>query len=263
MGYGQTFEDVNKINTPDSVSYPWGTLTNGTKTGRYALYRVVLDAGGVQPLHFHPQGAGRLFVASGDVIFRSLDIEGQLKVCRVPEGKVVPIPAHLVYGLSSEGRAVAYFAGDPVDDLRAVPVETRAAAVAAVKALGAVAPGGEDTSDVREKYWGRIETFCTGDTSAKRLLVLKDAKGSMEFHVEKTETYWVHSGLLKVGLRVGRAENRSFLLKAGESYDIYPGVMHLRTAIEDTVIIEAGTRDSDADSHLVEDGQTYTHIDSV
>ena len=37
--------------------------------------------------------------------------------------------------------------------------------------------------------------------------------------------------------------------------------MHMRMALEDTVIIEASTKDSDADSFLVEDGQTYRHIE--
>ena len=38
--------------------------------------------------------------------------------------------------------------------------------------------------------------------------------------------------------------------------------MHMRMGLEDTVIIEVSTRDNDADSYLVEDGQTYSHIDS-
>jgi D-lyxose ketol-isomerase len=48
---------------------------------------------------------------------------------------------------------------------------------------------------------------------------------------------------------------------AGESYDVRPGVMHMRIGLEDTVIIEVSTRDSDSDSYLVEDGQTYHHVD--
>jgi len=37
--------------------------------------------------------------------------------------------------------------------------------------------------------------------------------------------------------------------------------MHMRMAMEDTVIIEASTRDDDGDSYLVEDGQTYRHVE--
>jgi hypothetical protein len=51
-------------------------------------------------------------------------------------------------------------------------------------------------------------------------------------------------------------------MKAGESCDVRPGVMHMRMGIEDTVILEVSTRGSDSDSYLVEDGQTYQHIDA-
>ena len=36
----------------------------------------------------------------------------------------------------------------------------------------------------------------------------------------------------------------------------------MRMGLEDTVILEVSTRDSDADSYLVEDGQMYRHIDA-
>ena len=37
--------------------------------------------------------------------------------------------------------------------------------------------------------------------------------------------------------------------------------MHMRIALEDTVIIEFSTLDDDGDSHIVEDGKTYKHIE--
>jgi mannose-6-phosphate isomerase-like protein (cupin superfamily) len=120
---------------------------------------------------------------------------------------------------------------------------------------------GKPTTDVREKYWGRIESIFSGEIAAKRIFVQKGGQGSLEFHVEKRETYYIHSGLVRVGLRIGRAENRSIVMRPGESYDMQPGVMHLRIGLEDSVIIEVSTRDSDSDSYLVEDGQTYRHID--
>jgi mannose-6-phosphate isomerase-like protein (cupin superfamily) len=91
--------------------------------------------------------------------------------------------------------------------------------------------------------------------------VRKGSQGSLEYHVEKRETYYIHSGLVRVGLRIGRAENRSIVMGPGESYDVRPGLMHLRIGLEDSVILEVSTRDSDSDSYLVEDGQTYRHID--
>jgi len=35
----------------------------------------------------------------------------------------------------------------------------------------------------------------------------------------------------------------------------------MRIALEDTVIIEFSTLDDDGDSHIVEDGKTYKHIE--
>ncbi len=40
---------------------------------------------------------------------------------------------------------------------------------------------------------------------------------------------------------------------------IYPGTMHMRIASSDTVVFEISTADSDADSHIVEDGMIYMH----
>jgi len=121
---------------------------------------------------------------------------------------------------------------------------------------------GQPTTDIREKYWGRIETILSEDVAAKRIFVQKSGQSSLEYHVEKSESYYIHSGLLRVGLRIGRAENHSIVMGTGESYDVHPGVMHMRMGLEDTVIIEVSTRDSDSDSYLVEDGQTYRHVDA-
>ena len=37
----------------------------------------------------------------------------------------------------------------------------------------------------------------------------------------------------------------------------------MRIAEEDVVIIETSSKDDDGDSHLVEDGKTYTHIETL
>ena len=118
------------------------------------------------------------------------------------------------------------------------------------------------TFDRRDKYWGAIESIVSGDFAAKRIVLRAGGQSSLEYHVEKRETYFVESGRVKVGLRVGRAENRSLELAAGEGFDIRPGLMHMRIALEDSVILEVSTRDSDADSFLVEDGRTYRHVDA-
>jgi len=111
-----------------------------------------------------------------------------------------------------------------------------------------------------EKYWGNMKTLFENDHyTVKRIFMKKNTQSSMEYHVKKEESYYIESGILKIGTRIGRAKNTSFLLKAGDIFHIPPGFMHMRIAVEDTVIIEFSTLDDDSDSHIVEDGKTYKH----
>ena len=64
-----------------------------------------------------------------------------------------------------------------------------------------------------------------------------------------------------MGLRIGRGKNTSVTLNEGDIFHIQPGLMHMRIALLDTVIIEASTADDDADSHIVEDGKTYKFVE--
>ena len=81
----------------------------------------------------------------------------------------------------------------------------------------------------------------------------------MEYHIKKKESYYIETGTLKVGLRIGRAKNRSILLNEGDVFHIPVGLMHMRIAETDCVIIEVSTKDDDGDSHIVEDGRYYEH----
>ena len=114
-----------------------------------------------------------------------------------------------------------------------------------------------------EKYWGDMITlFDRLGVSVKRIHMLKDTQSSMEFHIHKRESYYIESGHLQLGLRVGRGKNKSVLLYHGDVYHIEPGLMHMRMALEDTVIIELSTTDDDSDSHIVEDGKTYKFVEN-
>jgi len=111
-----------------------------------------------------------------------------------------------------------------------------------------------------EKYWGCMHTLFENDLyTVKRIFMKKDSQSSMEYHVKKRETYYIEKGTLKVGIRIGRAKNKSFIMEKGDLFDIEPGLMHMRIALEDTVIIEHSTKDNDGDSHIVEDGRYYVH----
>jgi mannose-6-phosphate isomerase-like protein (cupin superfamily) len=263
MAYGLTLDQVRQTNRPAPKPARWGSVTSLTEMAEFAMYRVDIAAGGAQPLHFFA-GGFQAFIESGEVVVRSVDSAGRPHAGTVSAGEALPLPRFCVHGFSSAKGAVVYLFGLRVaGGLEAVPVETEEAAMAA---FGALKPSGfvhlgQPTTDVREKYWGRIETILSDEVAAKRIFVEKGGQSSLEFHLEKRESYYIHSGLLKVGLRIGRAENHSIVMRAGDSYDVRPGVMHMRMGLEDTVIIEVSTRDLDSDSYLVEDGQTYRHID--
>lgn len=111
-----------------------------------------------------------------------------------------------------------------------------------------------------EKYWGHMTTIFEDDVhSIKRIFMNAGTQSSMEFHLKKKEMYYIESGELKVGVRIGRAKNKSLILKTGDIFHIEPGLMHMRIALTDVVIIEVSTKDDDGDSNIVEDGLTYTH----
>jgi len=110
-----------------------------------------------------------------------------------------------------------------------------------------------------EKYWGSITTIESTDKFVlKHIFMRKNTQSSMEYHVEKDEWYYVLSGKLKVGMRIGRAKNKSVVMSAGDIIHIPKGLMHMRMALEDTVIVEWSDKDNDSDSNIVEDGTTYT-----
>jgi len=114
-----------------------------------------------------------------------------------------------------------------------------------------------------KKYWGNMKTLFENDQySVKRIFMEKGTQSSMEYHIKKQESYYIEYGRLRVGTRIGRAKNTSLILEQGDVFHIPTGFMHMRIALEDTVIIEFSTLDDDTDSHIVEDGKTYKHIDS-
>ena len=263
--YGLTLDQVRRINHPEAQVFPWGSVASLTDMPQFSMYRVDINPGATQALHILRAGAVHAFVESGDVVVRTLNDEGSSRAGIVHAGQVVHTPALQPHAAASPSGAVVYLFGPRTSEgLHSVRLETDAAANAAFKSLDSASLPeiGQPTTNVREKYWGRIESIFSDDIAAKRIFVRKGGQASLEYHVEKSESYYIHSGLLRLGLRIGRAENRSVVMSSGQSYDVRPGVMHMRMGLEDTVIIEVSTRDSDSDSYLVEDGQTYRHIDA-
>lgn len=263
MSYGLSFRDISVVRTPEAARTAWGTRTLCASRPEYHLERLVIRPGACVPARYYPVTRSVYFVEEGEVVALVRGAGGAPSYRRVDAGGVVGVDAGWIHGFraSAAGATVYQFAARPLDDGFVAETPDEAEARWRLGAASDAAPTAERTSDVRDKYWGKIETITSEDFAGKRIRINQGGQASMEFHVRKTESYFVHTGKVRVGLRTGRAENRSIVLSAGQAFDVTPGVMHMRMALEDTLIIEVSTRDDDGDSHLVEDGTKYKHVD--
>lgn len=227
--YGISVDSLQEfIATPTHETMPWGSICRAISQDEYALEQRVINPGGAAPVEVPGNMECTVFVE-----------EGEVAVCSVPLktlGTVVLAPgsSHVITGISASPSTLYLFFG--------LPDGAHAYCVAGT------------TSDYREKYWGNIQTIVAGPYTAKRMFVKKGTNASLEFHCQKLENYYIHSGILLIRLRAGRGEDRYFELSKGMTIFIPPGLMHQRGGKEDNVIIEISTHDEDSDSFLVEDG---------
>src|SRR5271154_734020 len=114
--FGLKLDQVTHVNHPTPSPAAWGSITSCTQMPQYGLYRIDLQSGVAQPLHFHPSGPYQLFVEEGEVIVRILDQDGASSTGVVQTGTLLPLPLHSVYGLGSREGATAYLFGPHTDD---------------------------------------------------------------------------------------------------------------------------------------------------
>ncbi len=237
MPYGYDPDQLTSlIGRPQAAPDEQESFTELVVTDRYALRRVVLAPGDLGELRGRSIAGETLYVETGCMAMTLSDAAGGNRRLELPADRLVSLPVGVEYRLEATASSTAYLFAPSSDP---APLES----------IQAVRP-----FDIRQKYWGDIRTIVSGEVTGKRLFLKEGCSGSMEFHVQKHESYYVHSGELALLLRAGRAENRLFRIPAGTVVQIPQGLMHQRGALSDTVIIEISTRDSDADSFLVEDG---------
>jgi len=94
---------------------------------------------------------------------------------------------------------------------------------------------------ITEKPWGK-EILITVQEKymVKKLYMNKDARCSLQYHVHKTETVYVLSGLLLL-----TCDKNTITLSPGDSYTIHAGTIHRMEGLEDTVYLEASTPEND------------------
>jgi mannose-6-phosphate isomerase-like protein (cupin superfamily) len=103
--------------------------------------------------------------------------------------------------------------------------------------------------DVRrvEKPWGHELIWALTDVYCGKVLFVKAGHAlSLQFHREKDESWFVHSGRIK--LELGTAGQKVLveeIVAAGAAFHYDPGTVHRVTALEDTTILEVSTPELD------------------
>ena len=251
MTFGLTKNEIASVQTPEKQQFEWGSLTRCAKlSGHYLMEQFVLKK--VLPLHFYMEREGTYLLEEGEVLVQTLLASGESIWRKMVKGSTFSFEPGQLHALHPQQESILYLFSNDVSFEEARFAEGGSPVFEAPLVE-------TSTFDHREKYWGEIESVVAKDFAGKRIYMCKGGQSSLEFHCHKAESYFVQSGLLKVGLRFGRAENSNVVLESGQSFTILPGLMHMRIALEETVLVEISTRDSDQDSHLVEDGKSYEH----
>ena len=254
MTYGFTFEEMKKIGHPTAKSTNWGHELVISNRAEYGLVQFYVKKGCSQLLHFYLKRQGTLYIQEGKLRLKVITKDGEKHAKDLVPGNIFEITPGMVHGLTGLTDCTAYFFSNSFEqeDVYYISVDHEEFPV-----TNKLTPG--NTSDFRKKYWGSIETIISKEYCGKKIIMDKHTQNSLEVHCHKQETYFVHSGEVNIGIRIGRSENKLITLKKGDVFNIFPGLMHMKIAPVNCVIIEISTKDDDSDSHLVEDGEVYIH----
>lgn len=96
--------------------------------------------------------------------------------------------------------------------------------------------------DVGARSWGREVLIAeTPQYIGKVLYMNAGYAGGLQFHREKIETFYLHSGRALVTTDKGDGILTSWEMQPGESYHIPVGAVHKVEALEDCVFFECST----------------------
>ena len=105
-----------------------------------------------------------------------------------------------------------------------------------------------------DKGWGYELWFHNDEKYCGKLLFFeKGKKCSFHYHIKKHETFYLHSGSLKctfvdINDLSDESKHVHVVLNAGDTKEIYPGLVHQMEAIEDAELFEFSTQHFDDDS---------------
>ena len=94
-----------------------------------------------------------------------------------------------------------------------------------------------------EKPWGWELLWARSDDYAGKLLFVREGCSlSLQFHREKDESWYVHSGRAELQLGApGAAVLDTEVVAPGACFRFPPGTVHRLRALEDTLILEVST----------------------
>jgi mannose-6-phosphate isomerase len=94
-----------------------------------------------------------------------------------------------------------------------------------------------------EKPWGYELIWALTDAYCGKVLFVKAGHSlSLQYHVQKVESWLIQSGRAKLELgTTADTELTEAILEPGETLHYPPGTVHRVTAIEDTTILEVST----------------------
>ena len=95
--------------------------------------------------------------------------------------------------------------------------------------------------EVGERSWGRELLIAHTDHYIGKLLFIKSGHaGGLQYHVEKDESFFLHTGAVRVDYDGGEGLV-SFELEPGQTVHVPPGAPHRVTALEDSMLFEVST----------------------
>jgi mannose-6-phosphate isomerase-like protein (cupin superfamily) len=103
-----------------------------------------------------------------------------------------------------------------------------------------------------KKDWGSELWLANGELYCGKILRFdKGKKCSLHYHKLKTETFYLHTGRLKLRIMDSPDSQviEELLLEAGDCMDVPPGLVHQMEALEPSELFEFSTQHFDEDSH--------------
>lgn len=98
-----------------------------------------------------------------------------------------------------------------------------------------------------EKPWGWELIWAHAEAYVGKILFVREGHSlSLQYHVQKDESWYVESGRARVQLgNTGDAVLDEAVISAGDAFRFRPGTVHRVTALEDTTILEVSTSQLD------------------